>query len=132
MNNKMYKKGISHRYGAAKLLALLAATLFSMGSMAQNSVGITFDANGCPQPGVADVGGGQGQMITWQAVDQEGNDSTESFELFFDPIQGGPLRAPQGTLRRPVDSRAPAGLYKYTVVGSRCPASPLDPNFRVY
>jgi hypothetical protein len=71
-------------------------------------------------------------MITWQAVDDTGNDSTESFELFFDPIRGQPLKAPRGTLQRPVDNSAPVGLYKYTVVGSRCTGSPLDPNFRVF
>jgi hypothetical protein len=70
-------------------------------------------------------------MITWQAVDEMGNDSTEKFEIFFDPIQGQPLIAPRGNLKRPVDNGAPIGLYKYTVVGSRCAASPLDPNFRV-
>ena len=80
MNNKMLKKSISHLYRVPRPQALLAAVfaaLFSMGSMAQVSVDISFDNSGCPQPGVPLVTAGHGKKVTWQAVDAAGSELLE-------------------------------------------------------
>jgi len=79
----------------------------------------------------------KGKKISWQAVNQNGDTNIrESFDIYFDPIQGSPLTATNGTLSRVIDSDAPNVKYKYTIWDSPqgndpnvC--EPLDPHFRV-
>jgi len=78
----------------------------------------------------------KGKKITWQAVDKNGNnDNSIRFQIFFDPVQGGSLKA-TGSISRPIDNNAPSAKYKYTVwdwpQGNNDNAcDPLDPHFRV-
>ena len=77
------------------------------------------------------------KFITWQAVDSNGGDINEGFEIYFDPIQGAPLPAPNGKLKRLIDINAPTVQYKYTIWdrvtgGDPHVCNPLDPHFRVY
>jgi hypothetical protein len=113
--------------------AVPAVLLFCAGSAsAQIEIPIRFDAAGCPIAGsVSSVGARRGNTITWQAYDQQGAKTTEAFRLYFDPLQGPTLRAPQGQVSRAIDDAAPRVDYKYTIVGESCEDRPLDPNIRV-
>lgn len=76
------------------------------------------------------------KFVTWQAVDSNGNIS-QGFEIYFDPIQGAPLPAPNGTLMKKIDTDVPTVQYKYTIWdrvtgGNPHVCDPLDPHFRVY
>ena len=99
---------------------------------AQIEIPIRFDSEGCPVRGsVANVGARRGNTITWQAYDQQGASATVAFKIYFDPLQGPTLRAPQGSVSRAIDGLAPKVDYKYTIVGDDCEDEPLDPNIRV-
>ena len=69
--------------------------------------------------------------IIWQAVDSDG--SIPSYEIFFDPFKGGPLKSDiRGERKSPkFDSCSPQVEYKYTIVGDECRSEPLDPRFRL-
>lgn len=96
------------------------------------NVMIQFSEEGCPTGvSVEEIEAPRGQFIFWQAVDTEGQDLVQRFEIFFDPINASPLKAPVGKLRKRIDRDAPPGLYKYSVVGFSCPDDPLDPRIRV-
>ena len=117
-----------------KISTAICAVFLSGGAMAQPPVDIQvfFDGSSCPT-GVSNPSPGvnRGRLIKWQAVDAAGNPARIGFQIYFDPIQGGPLRAPQGSIQRPVNNSVPAATYKYTIVGDACPQRPLDPNSRV-
>jgi hypothetical protein len=56
--------------------------------------------------------------------------------VYFDPINGKTINAPNGEGDAMIDPKAPAGIYKYTIwdwpEGNGGPiCDPLDPNFRV-
>jgi len=57
------------------------------------------------------------------------------YELFFDPIQGQPLKSDgHGVLRRKIDPDAPIANYKYSIVGEGCApdgTNTHDPHIRV-
>jgi len=112
-------------------VTLLFPVLLGTGVSAHAATKIVFDANGCPQPPVADISTSRGKKIEWQAYDQAGAPSRQSFEIFFDPIKGSPLKGNSGNLKRNIDQGAPKVEYKYTIVGKGCEHSPLDPNIRV-
>ena len=77
------------------------------------------------------------KFVTWQAVDSNGGNINQGFEIYFDPIQGAPLLAPSGMLKKKIDTDAPKVQYKYTIWdrvtgGNPHVCDPLDPHFRVY
>lgn len=112
--------------------ALLLCCLLAPGfAIADTLIPIRFDAQGCPQPGVPDIDTSRGKKLEWQAYDLEGNRSRQEFMLFFDPLKGATLKAPNGNVKRPIDQKAPIARYKYTIVGKGCEDKPLDPNIRV-
>ena len=115
------------------LSVLPAVLMFTIGpASAQTEIPIRFDSAGCPVSGsVSDVGARRGNMITWQAYDQQGAPTEVAFKLYFDPLQGPTLRAPRGRVSRAIDDDAPRVDYKYTIVGDNCEEEPLDPNIRV-
>jgi hypothetical protein len=93
---------------------------------------ITFNPAGCPlRVSASELSVPRGKQINWIAVDEAGSAIRERFRLYFDPLQGAMLRGGNGSITRPIDSRAPLADYKYTVVGDRCPEQPLDPMIRV-
>jgi hypothetical protein len=125
---------VLHLFGPARFgifAVSVLAGLFSGSSVAQVNIAITFDAHGCPDPNVANVTVARGKKITWQAYDTNGALSRQNFEIFFDPLNGATLKAPQGKVARPVDDKAPQVEYKYTVVGDGCEHKPHDPVIRV-
>ncbi len=117
--------------------ALMSAILLVSGLLlpglasADSLIPIRFDAGGCPQPGVPNIDTSRGKKIEWQAYDLAGNRSRQEFMLYFDPLKGATLKAPNGKVSKPIDTRAPIATYKYTVVGKGCENQPLDPNIRV-
>jgi len=126
-NNRSYSK-VGRCRSLFVACAAAAGMSLSAPSLAQPvTININFDAGQCPTGVSSEPSVSRGQMITWQSV-PEGI----PFEIFFDPIQGQPLRAPRGNLQRPVNGGVPNADYKYTVVGTSCPDRPLDPNIRVY
>jgi hypothetical protein len=118
---------------ALAVSAVFALLSFQAGpASAQTEIPIKFDASGCPvDDSVPDVGTRRGKTIIWQAVDEDSVQTTEAFKIYFDPLQGPTLRAPQGKVSRAIDADAPKVDYKYTIVGDRCEDDPEDPNIRV-
>ena len=134
MNNKMTSPTLQDRCSSRRQCALAAAVLaavFSAGAAAQVHIAITFDGKGCPLPGVEEAVVDRGKKIYWQAYDTEGQPSRQEFRIYFDPLKGSTLKAPQGKVDHPVDSNASTVEYKYTIVGDGCEDSPLDPRIRV-
>jgi hypothetical protein len=98
------------------------------------NVEITFNAQGCPTavtPNTAiEISKSAGDKVKWQAVDSSGDDLGTDFDIYFDPFKGRPLNSNRkGRVQSPpIDSDTPVGVeFKYTIVGSECLASPLDP-----
>jgi hypothetical protein len=78
------------------------------------------------------------KKIGFLAVDESGNEFEDPprFKVYFDPINGKTINAPNGAGGATIDEKAPAVIYKYTVwdwpEGDGDPVcDPLDPNFRV-
>lgn len=110
----------------------LSLLFFANPASAQVEIPIKFDPSGCPVKGsVSDVGAKRGNTITWQSYNQQSERTAVAFKVYFDPLQGPTLRAPQGTVSRAIDDLAPKVDYKYTIVGDDCEDNPLDPNIRV-
>jgi hypothetical protein len=70
-------------------------------------------------------------FIIWQS----NNPSNAKYEIYFDPIQGMPLKAGQnGKLVKQIDDNAPLADYKYSIVREGCApdlANTYDPRIRV-
>ncbi len=63
----------------------------------------------------------RGDFIIWQSNEP----SNVKYEIFFDPIQGMPLKAGNsGKIIKQIDRNAPLADYKYSIVRDGC-----DPNW---
>ena len=133
------------------MLVLLAIAGLSAGcastqqkGMAMNTmavtkdVEITFDTSGCPvsvSPNTPiEITRANGDMVKWQAVDGSGGTLNIDFDIYFDPFKGKSLNSnAQGWVQStPVDPNTPVNVeFKYTIVGSACPTSPLDPRIKI-
>ena len=107
-------------------------------AMTDAYVSIEFDSAGCPQlVNPPDFFVHKAKRVIWQSVDAAGNKFPQTYEIYFDPFKGSPLRSgPSGEVKSSrFDPNAPAtarGIeYKYSIVGEKCKNKPLDPRFRV-
>lgn len=120
---------------AALVLLGACAPLEEKGGLPDIPVNITFDESHCPQkvdPENPTVNKASNQRLVWQAVDGAGNPIGEKFTIYFDPFRGKTLESGrEGYERSPhFDRDTPVNVeYKYTIVGERCLAKPLDPRF---
>jgi hypothetical protein len=72
----------------------------------------------------------RGDFIKWVSLEPPGT----GFSIHFDPIQGMPLKAPTGQIKRPIDDDAPIADYKYSIVKNGCDPNgdnTYDPHIRV-
>ena len=123
------------------LRGLVPAVFFgaaSLGSLADDiPVKILFDENSCPQDvdiQEVELTRANNDRVEWSAYSLDGSTRIEtSYSVYFDPFRGQPLNSnPQGDLKSPpIDPGIPDGVYKYAVLGTKCPEAPLDPNIRV-
>lgn len=124
------------------LRGLVPAALLGSASFATLAndlyVKIFFNADSCPQSvdiGEVEITRANNDRVIWRAYGAGGADRIpESFSIHFDPFRGQPLDDDNadGEVQSPtVDPKAPPGVYKYTVLGAKCPDTPLDPNIRV-
>ena len=127
------------------LLAILTACV-SPGTLTavDVTINVTFEPKSSSDPTLCPVSVDKpnpavyrNKFVTWQAVDSNGADINEGFEIYFDPIQAAPLFTSNGKMNKKIDAGAPTVEYKYTVwdrVTGNDPhkCDPLDPRFRVY
>jgi hypothetical protein len=156
-NNECHMPGAERRLAIGLYPAVLAVALWlpSLAAQAQDpeqdkgiQVTIIFDDKHCPidvkvpEPSMACEKGPDDtpclrrgkDYIVWSAVLEDGSPMKEGFSIYFDPFKGKSMEAPkhQSTIKsNKVDEDAPEVSYKYTVVGTKCPEHPLDPNIRV-
>lgn len=72
---------------------------------------------------------GRNEFVQW-----ESSPGAIKYEIFFDPINGAPLKSGgNGRLKRKMDSDAPWVEYKYSILRDGCDATTdtFDPRFRV-
>jgi hypothetical protein len=75
--------------------------------------------------------------VVWRAVNEQYEEISVQYEIYFDPFTGRPLRSfNDGSLTSPpFDKKTPVttkGIeYKYTILGDDCPDKPLDPRITV-
>ena len=138
--NTIHMRTGSHLGQAAGLFAALmllgaCAPLEKKGNQPDIPVNITFDGSHCPKkvdPENPTVNKADNQRLVWQAVDGAGIPIGEKFTIYFDPFRGKTLESGrEGYEKSPhFDRDTPVNVeYKYTIVGERCPAEPLDPRF---
>lgn len=74
---------------------------------------------------------GRTDFIIWRS----NNPSNAKYDIYFDPIQGAPLKAGgSGRIVRQIDDNAPLAKYKYAIVRDGCTpdeANTFDPYIRV-
>ena len=74
---------------------------------------------------------GRNDWVFWRS----NNPSDADFEIFFDPIDGIPLKTIwDGIAFAPIDDDAPLGQYKYSIVREGCDPNidnTFDPHIRV-
>lgn len=93
---------------------------------------VTPEPNACALTDRTDICVKQGKYIRWVSAPAK-----TGFRIYFDPIVGASVNASGGSARRQIDKKAPAVLYKYTIMGSssECsidnPAHVYDPHIRV-
>jgi hypothetical protein len=124
--------------GVVTFMGALASTTVAQVSTVDVNVNIEFDAAGCPQSvDLDDFFVDKAKRVIWQSVDADGNIFDQSYEIYFDPFKGQPLRSDNKGRRKspPFDTGAPAtaeGIqYKYSIVGDNCKHAPYDPRFRL-
>lgn len=126
------------------LFALAACAPMPLGKGSKDDpykITINFaDENSCTITGVTEdptscVGGGSGFCIgksEW--VHWESNPARIRYKVYFDPIQGQPLRSDgNGILNKKIDQYAPWVMYKYSILRDDCDreTDAYDPHIRV-
>jgi hypothetical protein len=69
-----------------------------------------------------------------QWVQWESEPSGIRFQVWFDPIQGAPINAPTGKVKKKIDPNAPSATYYYAILptGAGCTTKDVfDPHIRV-
>lgn len=131
--------------GALVISGCMAAPIYS--PTANHTVTLAFDVSGCPTGYTLSTGAAcladpgklcvkRTQFVKWQT-----KSTADEFKVYFDPFVGPPYASRasrpgpgQETRGIKIASDAPAGDYKYGVIGLRCPDpfnNPLDPPLRV-
>lgn len=82
-------------------------------------LGVEAEANSCNLAKPSDICVKQGKFVQWVS-----NPAGTAFNIYFDPLVGQPLKAPQGKLRKRIAPSTPPSMYKYTVTGG----DNCDPN----
>lgn len=81
--------------------------------------GVVPDPNTCGLTNPSDICVEQEKYIQW-----ESDPAGVAFKIYFDPLVGTPLKAPQGKKKKQIVKNAPPSMYKYTVTGG----DNCDPN----